>query len=507
VTEAPEAARDRDTMSLHGLAHRGARNLAGAAAGAVLSLAVTWLVAHGTTPTVAGTFFAATSVFVICAALAELGSEVSLARFLPRNIARGRTDEALLCLRAAVATAAGAGVVAAVAVVAFRHQVADLVGPSGGTGVVVAVVVLGCAVPVLAAGNTLLSATRGLSTVRPTVVIDKVGRGSAQAVAVGAALAAGGGLVLLTVAWTIPFVLAAVAAGLWLTVLLRRLPRTDPVRRPRRDVLSEYARYTWPRAVAQLSQIVMQRADIVLVAALRSPAEAAVYTVATRFLVVGQLGVHAVGQVLAPQTSLLLGSGQRDAAIRMFRTATVWTIAFTWPLHLATLGTAALLLQFFGGPAYAGGETVVMVLAAAALVATACGPVDTMLLMTGRSGVSLANNLGGLLVMIALDLVLIPLLGILGAAVGWAAAIVVRNVLGVTQVRRQLGTPPFSREAAVVAATAVATVGVPPLLLHLTGHDRPATTLAVLTGGALVFALWAWREVLVPVLRGPGGSA
>jgi O-antigen/teichoic acid export membrane protein len=261
--------------------------------------------------------------------------------------------------------------------------------------------------------------------------------------------------------------------------------------------------------VAQLCQIVMQRADIVLVAALRSPAEAAVYTVATRFLVLGQLGVHAVGQVLAPQTSLLLGAGDRDAAMRVFQTATTGTMAFTWPLHLATLGCAALLLRLFGGAAYSSGEMVVVILALAALVATACGPVDTMLLMTGRSGVSLVNNLVGLVIMIGVDLVLIPRLGMSGAALGWAAAIVVRNALGIGQVHRELATWPFTRRAAVVAAVAAATFGLPPVVLRLTGHQGAGAAVAVVVGGAVVYGAWLWRQrgVLVPALRAPRRSA
>jgi O-antigen/teichoic acid export membrane protein len=342
------------------------------------------------------------------------------------------------------------------------------------------------------------------------VVVDKVGRGLAQAAFVGAAVAAGGGLVLVTVAWAAPYLLAAVAAALWLALLLRRLPQRDglgAVTRPRQEVLTEYARYTWPRAVAQLCQIVMQRADIVLVAALRSPAEAAVYTVATRFLVLGQLGVHAIAQVLAPQTSLLLGAGDRAAAMRVFQTATTATMAFTWPLHLATLGCAALLLRFFGGAAYASGEMVVVILALAALVATACGPVDTMLLMTGRSGVSLVNNLVGLVIMIGVDLVLIPRLGMFGAGIGWAAAIVARNALGIGQVHRELAVWPFTRQAAVVAVVATATFGVPPLLLRLTGHQGAGETVAVVLVGAVVYgvSLWRQRGLLVPVLRAPRG--
>lgn len=488
MTTARETSRDRYTASVGRIARGGSLNLLGAGAGAALSLAVTWLVARGASPTVAGTFFAATSVFLIASTLAELGSEVSLARFLPRFVAQGRIGEAVTCLRAAVVASLGAGALVAAGLVLLRHPVEALVGTE--PGVEQAVVVLAVFVPVVALLNTALSATRGLSTVRPTV-LDKTGRGLLQVALVGTAVGLGGGIVVLTAAWAVPYLVAATAAGWWLGVLVRRLARRERVTaRPRAEVLREYTRYTWPRAVAQLCQIVMQRADIVLVAALRSPAEAAVYTVATRFLVVGQLAVHAIGQVLAPQTSLLLGAGDRAAAMRLFQTATTWTMAFTWPLHLATAGSAALLLEFFGGPAYLPGVPVVAVLALAALVSTACGPVDTMLLMTGRSGLSLVNNVVGLGILIGMDLFLVPRLGIVGAAVGWAAAIVARNVLGVAQVRRQLAMWPFTRDAVLVAAAATAALGIPLAVLHWTGHSGAVPSAVTVLGALAVYFSW-----------------
>src|SRR5690606_33429882 len=48
-------------------------------------------------------------------------------------------------------------------------------------------------------------------------------------------------------------------------------------------------RYTGPRALASWLQLALQRLDIVLVAGIAGPLAAALYTVAGRFIVVGQL--------------------------------------------------------------------------------------------------------------------------------------------------------------------------------------------------------------------------
>ena len=99
------------------------------------------------------------------------------------------------------------------------------------------------------------------------------------------------------------------------------------------------------------------------------------------------------------------------------------------------------------------------------LVATACGSVDAVLLMSGRSLLSLGNAVLTLAVNVGLDLVLIPRLGILGAATGWAISIALRNVLALIQIHRLMHMWAFSRHSAAVSAASLACFAAVPGLL------------------------------------------
>ena len=81
----------------------------------------------------------------------------------------------------------------------------------------------------------------------------------------------------------------------------------------------EFWAYTAPRAIARVTQTALKRSDIVLVAALASPAEAALYTAATRFIVLGQLFVQSVQQALSPQIAALFARGEKEAADSVYR--------------------------------------------------------------------------------------------------------------------------------------------------------------------------------------------
>lgn len=515
MTHPPDSTGERHDASMGRIARSGSLNVVGAGIGGVLTIVVTWQVANGASTSVAGSLFAATSVFLIVAALAELGSDVSLARFLPRSVAAGARHEALTCIWAAVLATLAAGVVVTIGLIAFRHGLAGLIASDEqADSTARALVVLALGVPAAAVMSTLLSATRGFATVRATVLLEKVGRGSLQVALLAAVFVADGDIAALTVAWALPYLLGAVAAAGWLVVVVRRvLPRDRPEpAAPRPPLIAEYAAFTWPRAVARLFQMILQRADIVLVASLRSPTEAAVYTVATRFLVVGQLGTLAIQQVVAPLTSRLMALGDNAAAARVFQTTSAWSMALTWPLYVLTLGGAAQLLRLFGGADYTRGATVVVVLSLAALVAAACGPVDTILLMTGRSRLSLINNFVAMAVDLGLLLLFLRRYGIVAAALAWAAAVVAKNVLGLWQVYRLHGWFPFSRSAGVVAAISALTFGLSALVIAALDLGRAPVVAGLLTVATVAYCglLYRFRAVLslhafASLLPGRGG--
>jgi O-antigen/teichoic acid export membrane protein len=494
TTDAPPA-------SLTKIARGGSANLVGAAGGAVLTLLLTWVVTRSTEATVAGGLFALTSVFLIVAAIAELGSDVSLSKFLPHFLVEDRLADARTTVRlAALVSLAGGTLVGAILIV-LRNQVADLVLGETDAGADRAVVVLAICIPLAAVMNTALSATRGLATIRPTVLVDKIGRALLQVGCIVVAVAANAGLGGLTIAWAVPYFVGAAVAVVWYVRIEHRLIARRGLGQPasgRKSLWNEYAVYTWPRVISRISQSILQRADIVLVAAFRSPAEAAVYTVATRLFVIGQLGTQAIQQVAAPHTSALLSSGDHKATKRVFQTITAWTMSLTWPFFLACLALAPMLLHLFGGSTYRSGHGVVVVLAIAALLAAAGGPVDLILLMAGRSGLSLVNSLVALGVNLGLNLLLIPQIGIIGAAIAWAAAIVVRNVLGMLQVMNNLHWLPFSKLSVYVGGLALACFAVPTQLLQLAGDPSDGLLVVVLAVGAVAYlgALYKLRDQL-----------
>jgi O-antigen/teichoic acid export membrane protein len=240
----------------------------------------------------------------------------------------------------------------------------------------------------------------------------------------------------------------------------------------------------------------MQRLDIVLVAALAGAVPAAVYTAATRFLVVGQMGNRAISLAVQPRLGESLARGDLHQTRHFYQTSTAWLILVTWPLYLMFVVFGERLLAIFGR-GYAAGHGVLLLLSLTMLLATACGMVDMVLNMAGRTSWNLANVALSLGVQLGVDLWLIPGHGILGAAIGWAAGIACANLVPLAQIGLAMGLHPFGRTTATAAVLAFACFGALPRLVRLAmGSGWGAVAVSLVLGGAL-YAVLLWR------LRGP----
>lgn len=486
----------REATGAGRLARQGVASLAGAAVTAVCGLLVTLVVARGLDADSAGVFFAVTSLFLLLLGIASLGTPTGLVYWLSRAGALGRPERRSALLRAGLVPVSVVSSAGAVALWMLVPWLGDLVLPGADPAVRaefdVAVRALSLCLPAAALHEAVTAATRGLGSARTTIVVERVVRPAAQLLAViGVVALAAQSPAVVAVAWVLPYLPA-----LWLTAtVLRRLPADPahasalpdgPVEGP-----GAFWRYTGPRALATLGQAVLQRLDILLVAGLRGPVEAAVYTAATRFLVVGQLGAQSISLVAEPVLGGILATGDTARARGMYRMTTTWLVLCTWPLYLTAMVLAPELVGLFG-PGYASGAVVVVVLSATMLVATACGMVDVVLAMAGRTTWNLGNVLAAVAVNVTVDLWLIPEHGILGAAVGWAAAILTKNLLALGESAVALGLHPWGRSLGLAVLLATGCFGVLPWSVAALADGTPARFAAVAAGAAL-FAAGAWR--------------
>lgn len=484
------------------LRRAGVVSFGGAVLGAVANLLLGVVVGRGLGVEDTGLFFQLVGVFVILANVFELGADTGMVRFGAALESAGRAREVPRLLVSAAGPVVVVGVVASAALWLLAPQIGELVAPdhAGTVGsalrLVAPFLVVASVVPVV------LGALRGLGDVTPYAAIQNIVIPVGRLVGIGAVLAAGAGLAGASLAWAAPLPIALIVAG---AVLVRLLTvRLGPRWWSRREPVSPdssprtFWRFSGARAVAAAVEIVLEWVDVLLVGALASPRDAGIYAIVTRAVRAGQITLQAARIAVAPRVSAALAAGDLTTGSRLYASVSQAMVLMSWPLYILLAVFATPVLELFGA-GFGEGAVPLAILAAAMLLVTAAGMIQTVLLMGGRSSWQVRNKTLALVVNVTLNLVLIPWAGILGAALAWVATVLAETAVAAVQVHRKIGIEAGLRILAVPAALSLAVFGVAGLGSRwLVGDSLPGLATATLVGGAVYASVvWAKRRTLL----------
>jgi len=507
----PEAAAEEERKAnadISAMARGGLLNLVGAAGTGIFTFALVTVLTRGLGPASYGAFVSAMGLFTVLSNTAELGADTGLVRTISRLRALDRVRDIRKTIFVAVIPPLVIGSLFGVAMWLWAPELAHIFGKGKGSEQIAEFA--RWMAPFLPAGGVvlvLLSATRGFGTMVPTVTVDRLGRPFVQvALALGLIVLAGGhhanhGLIALS--WAVPQLIGAVIGLWWLWGLLLKAERRDRRLNGRRrsrptTVLAEkFWRFTAPRGLAGIFQIVVLWLNTLLVGRLADTAKAGIFNAATRYITAGLMVGVAVQHVAGPKLSELMAQKSWDRARGVYQTTTAWLMVATWPLYFTFALFAPTLLRVFGH-GFKGGAGALEVLGLTMLVATAVGTVDMVLLMGGKSSWNLANTVVGLTSNIVLNFVLIPRYGGTGAAIAWSSSILFTNLAPLIQVWKFLGMHPFGRGFPKVVLAAGAAYGALGLVLRVgLGTSFAVFALYQVLAGLLYLALlWRHREAL-----------
>ena len=489
---------DSSDQSIGRLARGGTANLLGAAITGICTFALTVVVTRGISREAAGVFFSVTSLFLVATTVGQLGTQTGLVYFIARSRAAGRADRISAYVRTAMRPMLALAIVMAVVVFVLAGPLARITSPEHAHDAATYLRLLAPFIPVAGVEIVLLAATRGLGFMKANALIEQIARPLAQLALVAAATFATS-TVVLGLAWSIAYVPAAIAAWFAFRRISRRTRAgsAGSVAAADEPVGKEFWKFTIPRSLTSIIQILMQRFDIVLVGALSGAVNAAVYAAATRFIVVGQLGINALTLAAQPQFAEKITTDRHRAANELYQITTAWLVVVTWPIYLVLIVFAEPVLRVFGH-GYSSGDTVIILIAASMLLSTGLGMVDTVLAMAGHTSWNLANALLALGANIGLDFWLIPHHGIVGAAIGWATAIVVRNVAAALQVAIAMRFQPVARSGIVAVLLAVTCFAAVPVVCRVILGDSGSGLFVSLAIGCVAY-LAGLRAFRIPL--------
>ncbi|MEO4043163.1 lipopolysaccharide biosynthesis protein [Hoeflea sp. CAU 1731] len=371
-------------------------------------------------------------VFVlILGNLACFGYQTALIRFIPQYNAENRIAELRGIIATAQLFAAGSAGLIGVAGMVCLYLLGDRVDHY-----YVAPLFLGAfALPLITLGDILDGAARAnnwpVNALSPTFIIRPilillfvaiavlVGFSASAVTAITAALAAA----------------AATTVGQFL-VLGRRL-RNRFGKGEKKVHFGHWLRVALPIFLVEGFYYLLTNSDVIMVGLFLEPERVATYYAAAKCMALVHFAYFAVKAGTGPRFAELVAVKDRPALAAFASNAARWTFWPSLAIGLAVLATGPWLLALFG-PDFADGYPVMVVLLAGILAKAAIGPAEALLIMAGRERICAAVYAVAFTINVGANLVLIPILGIVGAAAATAFAMIAETVLLFFIVRKEL---------------------------------------------------------------------
>ncbi|MBG6238877.1 O-antigen/teichoic acid export membrane protein [Mycetocola sp. CAN_C7] len=478
------------------LARSGSISLFGSVFAAVGAFVLTALVGNGAGAYGTGLFFQAIAVFTIVSQILRLGTSTGIVRQLAGQDAFERRGEAWRTVVIAVVpvTVIAASVSALLSLNAV--PVANwLASPGEEESLTALLRTMAPFIAIAAVLGVLQMAVRMIRGVTVFTMLQSILLPASRLAAVAVVIWLTGTVSQYVLAWMIPLPLWLVVTCVVLAVpLVRDWRRRHETTTRFRDEAASFWSFSSARAVGAGLETALEWADVLIVAALASPEAAGIYAVATRTIQAGQVVDRSMRVAVSPTISALLAQGRHAEASTLHTRVTRAMILATWPFYLllATLGPAVLGIF---GPEFREGAIVLAILAGAMMVQSAAGMLQSIILQGGKSSWQMYNKSLALGLNIGLNLLLVPVLGIVGAAITWAVGIIAETLVAAWQVHRRMGVSLAPRRLLFAMALAAVIYGIGGLAARVAFGDSLLVLVVAGTALTAVYAvtLWALR--------------
>jgi O-antigen/teichoic acid export membrane protein len=177
------------------------------------------------------------------------------------------------------------------------------------------------------------------------------------------------------------------------------------------------------------------RIDIVMITALGDLEQVGVYAAASKVAEIIVFGLVSSNILVIPLISKYFATNEKTKLHIMLRKISRWIFIATAPFILIIVFYAEQILSVFGN-GFQVGEYALIILVFGQMISLVCGPVGPCLMMMGHERIAVKISAFSAVGNILLNLFLIPLFGMIGAAFATAISLLVVNVVMVYYLRK-----------------------------------------------------------------------
>lgn len=220
--------------------------------------------------------------------------------------------------------------------------------------------------------------------------------------------------------------------------LLRALPKQV------QGLMSVYEDKRWLNSMVPLAlltgmQIINSQADVVILGLMGSTEDVGLYRIAMQAATLVTLSLYAVNMVVGPYFSRFYESGDMQNFQRMVTMGSRFSVFGALPIAAVFVFFGENLLGVLFGAEFVESYWALIILATGYLLSVCFGSVVLVLTMTGFEADAMKGAALAAMINIILNIILIPVLGMVGAALATVTSLLIWNIKLFLTVKKKVG--------------------------------------------------------------------
>lgn len=238
--------------------------------------------------------------------------------------------------------------------------------------------------------------------------------------------------------YLLSFIVGILTLGRLFPEILMRQPKTS-------SSLGKLMAFSLPSWLAGAFSLFIIWINRLLIGVYRPESEVGIYQAVSQITQLFPLLTSSLSYIFSPMIADLFHRNKHDELQELYLISTKWGLYMSVPLIIIAIFVPGELLRVVFGKGFGTGASPLVILSLGQLVSIAPGFVGWMMLMTGRQVKWFWVTMITICVSLTVNILLTPKLGLAGAAVATSVGLGMLSIIGLLQVRFDLGFWPYDK--------------------------------------------------------------
>lgn len=379
---------------------------------------------------------------------ASLALGAAIQNFLPKYRERNYEKHLQGLVKSAFKMAVPVSLVLAISLFLLSDLVANMIFNSSSLSPVIRIFSL--AIPFSVITGLCMSVTKGFKVAKYQVYIRQIGQNFVQLIASLGLIIASFGVIGASFGWLIGAVLGSVA-GLY--IIEKKFGPFFTSGKPSKMQYRKIFNYSYPLILAGAIGSILGWTDTFFIGYYLPETQVGFYNAALPAAMLMMMPYKALSSLVMPSMSEIVERDDKKLG-KLLKTLTRWTFSITFPIFCLMALFSEQTLHILFGSDYTVAAKSLTILAFGFLYSTSVGHLDSVIKAIDRTNILYKNAAINFFVNIGLNILLIPVYGIVGAAIATTGSIIFSQTLLLIEVYHFRKILPFGKDAVkpVIAA-------------------------------------------------------